>query len=138
MDSFLALFLFFFSDIPAEVAGCSDLRRRLTCNIISRHVMAATKAMAPSAMPTFAPTLMPEDDFELGDAGALGEGELEGKMEYMVDNEPGAISKGMFDVDDEGVGVGVGVCADVVEIIESECEDLLEGVGEDFFDVVDA
>lgn len=133
MDSSLAFFLFFFSDVPVKVAVCSDLRLRLTCSIISKHVMAATKAMTPSAMPTFAPTLMPEDDFELGVAVVLGDVKLEG-MEYIVDNEPVAMSKGMSVVEDEGVDVG----ADVVEIIESESGDWLEDVGEGSCDVVDA
>jgi hypothetical protein len=126
VDSFLFFLLLFFSGKAVRGPPLfSSFRRRLTCSIINKQPMAVTKAMVPSAMPTFAPTLMPEDDFELGEAVALGDDvELEG-MKYTVDNVPGAISKGTEVVDNEGLGVA----ADVVEIIEvSEDIDEEDGV----------
>lgn len=69
--------------------------------------MAITTKTTLIVMPALAPTLRPED-FELDDAVALGAGAMVDGIEYMVEYDPVAMSKGMdVNVDTDGLFVGV-------------------------------
>ena len=123
LDSFLFFCLLFFSGKAVrDLLLFRSFRRRLRCSITIKQPMVTAKAMTPNTMPTFAPTLMPEDDFELGEAVALGDMELE-EMEYRVDKE--GISKGTDVVDN-----GVDAAEDVVDTTKVSEDGVVDSVVE--------
>jgi hypothetical protein len=99
-------FPFFLARDEPERLLC-NFRRRLMWSIARRTPMAITTNTTPIVMPALAPTLRPED-FGLDEAVGAGAGAMLDGMEYMVEYDPVAISKGMeVNVDKEGLFVGV-------------------------------